>query len=284
MKWSLATVAILLLVLGNLAASLSDVALKLLEGGISSFQYVFVRQLLSVLLVLPFWLRQSKNQRALTAPWIISVRALLVLAGSSCMMIAITHLPLASANPIFYVAPLLMLPLSIFILNEIPPWNKALATLIGFIGVLIVLRPSQFHWAGYFAIGTAITLALFNILARKLPEQQPVISTLFWTSLISLPLSAVLAYLHWQELNWQQLGLICMSASLILIYNGLAVKAYKAAPAGQIALAEYSGLIFVTLIGIGWFDEIPDSITTLGIILIIAPLVPYREIIQRRKQ
>lgn len=284
MNWSITTIAITLLVVGNLAASLSDVAVKMLEGGISTFQYVFLRQLFSVLIVLPLWLKQSKLQRALTAPAIITIRALLIIIGSGCMMIAVTHLPLATANAIFYAAPLLMLPLSVLLLKEIPPWGKALSTMIGFIGVLIVLRPSQFHWAGYFALGTAITLALFNLLARKLPAQQTVITALFWTSLISLPISAFLAYLTWQPLDWQALLLVACSAGLILLYNGLAVKAYKAAPAGQIALAEYSGLVFVVLLGVWGFNEIPDSMTALGILLIIIPLLPLKELIQRRKR
>ena len=283
MNWSITTIAITLLVVGNLAASLSDVAVKMLEGGISTFQYVFLRQLFSVLIVLPLWLKQSKRQRALTAPTIITIRALLIIIGSGCMMIAVTHLPLATANAIFYAAPLLMLPLSILLLKEIPPWGKALSTMIGFIGVLIVLRPSQFHWAGYFALGTAITLALFNLLARKLPAQQTVITALFWTSLISLPITALLANLTWQPLDWQALLLVACSAGLILLYNGLAVKAYKAAPAGQIALAEYSGLVFVVLLGVWGFNEIPDSMTALGILLIIIPLLPLKELIQRRK-
>ncbi|ODS10069.1 DMT family transporter [Vibrio scophthalmi] len=284
MNWSITTIAITLLVVGNLAASLSDVAVKMLEGGISTFQYVFLRQLFSVLIVLPLWLKQSKLQRALTAPAIITIRALLIIIGSGCMMIAVTHLPLATANAIFYAAPLLMLPLSVLLLKEIPPWGKALSTMIGFIGVLIVLRPSQFHWAGYFALGTAITLALFNLLARKLPAQQTVITALFWTSLISLPITAFLAYLTWQPLDWQALLLVACSAGLILLYNGLAVKAYKAAPAGQIALAEYSGLVFVVLLGVWGFNEIPDSMTALGILLIIIPLLPLKELIQRRKR
>ncbi|EGU33405.1 DMT family transporter [Vibrio scophthalmi] len=284
MNWSITTIAITLLVVGNLAASLSDVAVKMLEGGISTFQYVFLRQLFSVLIVLPLWLKQSKLQRALTAPAIITIRALLIIIGSGCMMIAVTHLPLATANAIFYAAPLLMLPLSVLLLKEIPPWGKTLSTMIGFIGVLIVLRPSQFHWAGYFALGTAITLALFNLLARKLPAQQTVITALFWTSLISLPITALLAYLTWQPLDWQALLLVACSAGLILLYNGLAVKAYKAAPAGQIALAEYSGLVFVVLLGVWGFNEIPDSMTALGILLIIIPLLPLKELIQRRKR
>ncbi|OLQ85419.1 multidrug transporter [Vibrio panuliri] len=282
MRWSAASLAVLLLVIGNLAASLSDVAVKLLNGEIHSFQYVFLRQLLSVLIILPFWLRQPSDKRTLTAPGLIGIRALLIMIGSGCMMVAITHLPLATANAVFYAAPLIMLPLSVWILREAPPMSKVLATSIGFIGVLMVLRPSQFHWAAWFALGTATTLATFNILARKLPAEQTVVTTLFWTSVMTVPLAGLLAALYWQPINSAQILLVAVSAALILSYNGLAVLAYRKAPAGQIALAEYSGLVFVVLIGVWGFNEIPDRFTALGILLIILPLLPYKELKQRR--
>ncbi|GAK85827.1 hypothetical protein JCM19238_3417 [Vibrio ponticus] len=110
---------------------------------------------------------------------------------------------------------------------------KVIATAIGFAGVLMVLRPSQFHWAAWFALGTATTLAVFNILARKLPAEQPVVTTLFWTSVMTVPLSAILAALYWQPISAEQIMLVAISAALILSYNGLAVIAYKKAPAAN---------------------------------------------------
>ncbi|MGR5236809.1 DMT family transporter [Vibrio alfacsensis] len=269
--------ALILLVVGNLAASLSDVAVKLIEGGISPFQYMFLRQLVALLIILPLYLNQERSKKALRQTPITLFRAHLILIGSGCMMVAVTHLPLATANAIFYAAPILMLPLSILFLKEHPPLTKIVLTCLGFVGVLVVLRPSQFHWAAVFALGTAITLALFNILVRKLPNEQSVITTLWWTTLFSLPASALLAALHWQPMTSQELILIIASAICILSYNGLAVMAYQKAPAGEIALAEYSGLVFVTLFGIWWFDEIPDWLTALGIIMIILPLFPWQK-------
>jgi len=269
------TQALLLLVLGNLFASLSDVSVKLLEGGLSPFQYIFIRQLIALLIVLPFWLRLAPSQQAAGSLPLNLFRAHLVLLGSGCMMVAVTHLPLATANAVFYAAPVLMLPLSIWLLKEIPAKAKVLATCIGFIGVLVVLRPSQFHWAAIFAMGTATTLALFNILVRKLPTGQPVITTLFWTSLLSLPVSTVLAVNYWTPLTLEQVGWITASAVAILAYNGCAVMAYKKVQANQIAMAEYSGLIFVTLFGMVWFDEVPDWLTVVGIALIVLPML-YR--------
>lgn len=269
--------ALLLLVIGNLAASLSDVAVKLIEGGISPFQYMFVRQLASLLLILPFYLRQQPDKRSLKQAPITILRAHLILIGSGCMMVAVTHLPLATANAVFYAAPILMLPLSILFLNEHPPLSKILLTCFGFLGVLVVLRPDHFHWAALFALGTASTLAMFNILVRKLPSEQSVVTTLWWTTLFSLPISAILAGVYWQSITWQELALVIASAVCILSYNGLAVLAYQKAPAGEIALAEYSGLVFVTLFGIWWFDEIPDWLTAVGIIMIVLPLLPWNK-------
>ncbi|MGR5134049.1 DMT family transporter [Vibrio alfacsensis] len=272
--------ALLLLVIGNLAASLSDVAVKLIEGGISPFQYMFVRQLASLLIILPFYLKQKPNKRILKQAPITLLRAHLILIGSGCMMVAITHLPLATANAVFYAAPILMLPLSALFLKEHPPLSKIWLTCFGFLGVLVVLRPDHFHWAALFALGTATTLAIFNILVRKLPSEQSVVTTLWWTTLFSLPLSALLAVFYWQSMTWHELALVIASAVCILSYNGLAVLAYQKAPAGEIALAEYSGLVFVTLFGIWWFDEIPDWLTAMGILMIVLPLLPWKK---RRK-
>ncbi|MGF1752535.1 DMT family transporter [Vibrio makurazakiensis] len=274
---------ILLLIAGNFFASLSDVAVKLLGGDVPPFQYIFFRQLISLLIIMPIWLSQRGEQRALKQVGITFARGHLILIGSGCMVVAITHLPLATANAVFYVAPLLMLPLSILLLKEIPTLGKVIATTIGFIGALIVLRPSQFHWAALFALGTALTLALFNVLVRKLPSEQSVATTLWWTTLFSLPVSFLLCILYWQPVTAEQLGYISLSALLILSYNGFAVAAYRKAHSSQIALAEYSGLVFVAIIGAIWFEEIPDTLTFIGILLIILPLAPFKRPKKRAK-
>ncbi|WP_391088975.1 EamA family transporter [Vibrio sp. NH-UV-68] len=268
--------AILLLVVGNLAASLSDVAVKLLDGQVSTFQYVFLRQLISTAVIFPLWWRQTPSNKRLHSPKLNLFRAHLIIIGSACMVVAITHLTLATANAVFYAAPLLMLPLAVLLLDEKTSLQRWVASIFGFIGVIVVLRPSEFHWAALFALGTTLTLALFNLTARKLPSDQGVISTLFWTSLLSLPVSALLAFIYWTPISLAHLTLIVASASLILVYNGLAVMAYRKAPAGQIAIAENSGLIFIVLFGVIGFDEIPDWMTALGITMIILPLMPWQ--------
>lgn len=272
-RLSVTALAIVVLVAGNFAASLSDVAVKLLAGGVSAFQYIVIRQLCCLLLLLPFYLRYNSSQRQLQHPAITLLRAHLILIGSGCLMVALTHLPLATANAVFYAAPLIMLPLSIWLLKEKVQPAHAIATAIGFIGVLIVLRPSQFHWAALFALGTACTWGLFNILVKKLPVDQPVTITLFWTNLLSLPLAGLLALLFWQPVSAIELALIAVSAIFTLAYHGSAVFSYQRAPSSYLGIIEYSGLIFVSLLGMLFFEEYLDGLSLLGIALIVLPII-----------
>ena len=266
--------AIFILVLANLLASFSDVSLKVLNGEVPTFQYVFIRQLISLFFILPFWLKLPKQRYKEGCCKITFWRAQFIVGGSACALIAITHLTLATANAMFYVAPLMMLPMSILLLKETPPLGKYIATGIGFIGVLIVLRPEQFHWAAIVALGSALTMAVCNIFIRRLPAEQKLVSTLFWTTVMTLPLALILAIFEWQNISFTHVMWIVAINIFVLGYHALVVIAYKKSAVSSIALAEYSGLAFVTLFGIIWFDEVPDSLTVLGILLIVIPMMP----------
>ncbi|WP_394149969.1 DMT family transporter [Vibrio maritimus] len=266
--------AILLLVLANLLASFSDVSLKVLNGEVPTFQYVFIRQVLSVLLLFPIWIRLPRQTRMDGCGSIAFLRAQFILGGSACAMVAITHLTLATANAMFYVGPILMIPLAMTLLKERPTKDKVIATLIGFSGVVVVLRPEHFHWAAIAGLGSALAMGVSNILVKRLPAEQHIVSTLFWTGVMTLPVALILAVQQWQPLNLVQLGWIMAINLFVLGYHALIVIAYKKAPANQIALAEYSGLVFVTLFGVMWFDEIPDVLTFIGILLIVLPMMP----------
>ncbi|USD63203.1 DMT family transporter [Vibrio sp. SCSIO 43140] len=266
--------AILLLVLANLLASFSDVSLKVLNGEVPTFQYVFIRQVLSVLLLFPVWIRLPRQTRMDGCGSIAFLRAQFILGGSACAMVAITHLTLATANAMFYVGPILMIPLAMTLLKERPTKDKVIATLIGFSGVVVVLRPEHFHWAAIAGLGSALAMGVSNILVKRLPAEQHIVSTLFWTGVMTLPVALILAVQQWQPLNLVQLGWIMAINLFVLGYHALIVIAYKKAPANQIALAEYSGLVFVTLFGVMWFDEVPDVLTFIGILLIVLPMMP----------
>ena len=94
---------------------------------------------------------------------------------------------------------------------------------------------------------------------------------------MSLPVAGVFAIFFWQPISWFELVLITASALFTMGYHGCTVSAYKSSATSHIALAEYSGLIFVTLFGIVLFEEYPDWLTIVGILLIILPMMPRRQ-------
>ncbi len=123
------------------------------------------------------------------------IRGQLILIGSGCMVVAITHLSLATANAVFYVAPINVASFYVST-KEQPALGKVIATTIGFCWRTDCLEAIILHWAALFALGTALTLALFNVLVRKLPSEQTVVTTLWWTTLFSIPASLVLCFLY----------------------------------------------------------------------------------------
>src|SRR5690606_9143652 len=109
--------AILLLVIGNAMALISDVFIKLLEPDAPIFQFAFLRCILTLAFLLPL-AKQLDRQHLFSGFKIHALRAHIHLAGIVCMIIALTNLPLATANAIFYAAPILVMVLSVFLFRE----------------------------------------------------------------------------------------------------------------------------------------------------------------------
>ncbi|HKK57214.1 EamA family transporter, partial [Marinobacter sp.] len=109
--------AILLLIIGNAMAIVSDVFIKLLEPGAPIFQFAFLRSILTLFMLMP--LAGKLNRKHLFEGFRIhAIRAHIHLAGMLCMVIALGNLPLATANAVFYAAPILVMVLAALVFGE----------------------------------------------------------------------------------------------------------------------------------------------------------------------
>jgi len=272
-KSSVVLFAFAILILGNLFATFVDVIVKLLAADVSVYQYLFIRQVLVLFLVLPWWI---KLPRAKQAPGNIKVhafRALMTNIGAPCAVIALLYLPLATANVIFYAAPMITLVMAALLFKESVGRHRILVTLLGFVGVAIALRPEYFGVAGLLAFCTAMAIAAYNLSVKWLPKGSSTINTIFWSNLFAVPLIGAIALFNWQPVT-QDLILLCIGSCLcLMVYQGSCIIAFQKADASAIAVAEYSGLIFAAVLGWLIFNESLDSWTTLGIGLIILPII-----------
>lgn len=264
--------AILLLVIGNALAIGSDVFIKLLEPGAPIFQFAFLRCLFTLAFLMPL-LGQLNRQHLFSGLGIHTLRAHIHLAGILCMVVALSHLPLATANALFYGAPILVMVLSALVFRERLTPLSVVTVFSGFAGIIVILRPVEFNWAAIAALGSALALALNAVMVRTLPRQQSTVHKLFLNYLLILPAAAALAY--WEGADWNAGMLVSAAGSALLIlgYNITVLLAYRQVDANQVTSAEYTGLIWAVGIGWIWFGEVPDVWFAVGSAMIVVPLI-----------
>ena len=264
--------AILLLVIGNAMAIISDVFIKLLEPGAPIFQFAFLRCVLTLFMLLPLIGKLNRNY-LFAGLKIHALRAHIHLAGMLCMVVALGNLPLATANAVFYAAPILVMVLAALVFGERLTPMSVTAVFSGFLGIVLILRPVEFGWAAIAALASAFTLAINAVMVRKLPRQQSTIHKLFLNYLLIVPAAAALAL--WEGASWDGSMLISASGSALFIlgYNMTVLLAYQQVDANQVTSAEYTGLIWAVLIGWVGFNEMPDLWFAVGSAMIVVPLI-----------
>lgn len=264
--------AIALLVIGNAMALISDVFVKMAEPGEAVFLFAFLRSFITLLLLLPFC-SGIPLEGFFKGARVHFMRAHIHFGGMLCMVVAISHLPLATANALFYTAPIMVMLLSAMLFGERLRRLSLLAVFSGFVGILVILRPVEFNWAALAALGAALALALGAVLVRKLPEQQSTGHKLLLNYLLLLPIAGLMAW--WEGAEWStQLLLNALgSAVFIMGYNISVLLAYRHVDASQVTSAEYTGLIWAVVLGWIIFSEQPDVWFLAGSAMIVIPLV-----------
>ena len=218
----------------------------------------------------------------------------LCLVGSTCFFFkALTLMPMAEASAIGFVTPLLVTLFAVPILKEKISRRRWIAVIIGFIGVLIIVRPGGkvFSSSALWPLCSALCFSLYQVITRKVHREHPH-TTLFYGSLIgSLVLTVVIAVSHqvapftwptptlWHMVLIFALGLIGGTGHWVLI------RALSKAPASMLAPFYYTQLVWIILFGYIVFGDFPDRWTLLGIVVIVSSglYVAYGERVHLRK-
>ncbi|MDN6322525.1 MAG: DMT family transporter [Halomonas sp.] len=264
--------AILLLIVGNAFAIGSDVIVKLVSTDVPIFQFVFMRSLCSVILLVPFW-QQMDRETPLSGLKIHAFRAHVSLTGVVCLVFALGNLPLATVTALFYTSPLMVVLIAILLFGERLNWRSVLAVISGALGIIVILRPVEVDWAAFSALGVAACLAIMRVIVRKLPKHQTTIHALMLNYLLVLPASLLMALIEAAPVDWSLLISAMGSSLFILGYNMTVLLAYRNAHASHVTSAEYTGLIWSVLIGWVWFGEAPSLWFLAGATMIITPLI-----------
>jgi len=213
-------------------------------------------------------------ERAMLAGPVLT-RAIGEIAGTVCFISAIVFTPLSTASAILQATPLVVTLGAALFLGESVGWRRWAAISVGFMGVLMIIRPGLegFSPLSLFALGGVFGLALRDISTRKISASLSTMQLSFLGFLVLIPAGYVMLLVTGQSLAPMDLRLTSLMFASIAIgvfaYHGI-VAAMRVGEVSFVTPFRYSRLIFAMIIGVSFFDEQPDGYTLLGGAIIVA--------------
>lgn len=226
-----------------------------------------------------------------TRPWLNVLRGLLLAVGTLSFFGALRLMPLADATAVFLVEPLIVTLLSALFLKETIGWRRIVAVAVGFMGAMIIIRPSYavFGLAALLPLTAAFAVALYLILSRKVSRGTSPLAMMVYAGLVGgLALAAALAAAQGSGIDelsfaWPQSAtawwLLAMAGLVGTVGHLLFILAYRLAPASVLAPLGYVEML--TAIGFGYlfFGDLPDLAKWIGMAIIVGSglFVVWRE-------
>jgi drug/metabolite transporter (DMT)-like permease len=262
------------LVMATLIFAFQDAVTKHLASQYPVSFIVMVRYWAFALFALAVARRQSgglSGALRCKRPVLQSLRGLLLVAEIACMATAFRFLGLAETQAVFSIYPLLIMALAIPILGERVGWRRAMATGIGFVGLLVILRPglAAFDPAALFAVAAALIYALYNVLTRLVSASDPAGTTILFTAVVGAVISTAIGSWSWTEMPPADWGWLALLALFGVTAHVLLIKALEFTPAS--VLQPFNYLLLVWSVGVGYlvFGDIPDFWTVFGGMMIV---------------
>ena len=264
--------------LGMLFAVMAYFSFSLLDAvQKTAIIYHSVFQLLFIKYCFVFFLSLIESQRKKNYSFYKSgnvkiqlLRSVLSIIESACFILSFRYLSLADAHSIASLTPVLVVALSAIILREHVSLKTWIAIFIGFIGVLIIMRPglSIFDPKSLIPLAGAFFLSIYQIVTRKASEKDSNETSLFYTSVVGIIFMGIIGYNFWQPL--MDYSLIFFIAIGLFFSLGLyfQIIALSMARAGIIQPFHYTLIFRAIILGYIFYDDFPDLPTLIGALVI----------------
>src|SRR6478735_856661 len=264
----------------------SDVTAKYLSATLPSIEIAWIRFLVFALIMTPAMMPGSPLFALPTGRLGLQLlRGLTVLASSLFFISGLSFLPIAEASATGFVSPLFVTALSIVFLGEKVGLRRWIATAVGLVGVIIILRPGSgaFHPAAFFPLVSALAWAGTLIMTRMMSGTERAITTMTYSSIAGVCILTALVPFVWVTPSWHDIlfGIFIGVASTA--GQWIVVLAFRYADASVLAPFSYTQLLWVSVLGFLIFGEVPDVWTVTGAVFIVASglYTAHRERVRR---
>ena len=253
---------------------INDAFMKLLFSEIALFQAIFLRSLITVLPILVMtWITKVAirnlsylNKRLLLA------RVSAEICATIAFLLALKHMPLANVTAILQALPLAITMAAALFLSEPVGWRRWIAILLGFTGVLIIVRPGLegFNIYSLSALAAIFFITVREIFTRKLTSKVPTITVALSTVIgIGMFSGIMMIGTEWQPVNASSWLLILGAGVSVLIATFLSVMAMQTGEISFVSTFRYTAMLGAIGVGILIFDDWPDQLTLVGTLIIV---------------
>lgn len=235
----------------------------------------FFRSLTFLVLMLPWIIRNRNTTLRTRRPGAQIMRSVYSMAGLVLLILAQANLPLAEVSALTFAAPLFGVIGAALLLREVVRPARWIATIVGFAGVWVVLRPGVSSVDPLFALplGAAVFIAASNLMIRSLSRDDSPTTTVAWLAMAAVPLTLIPALFAWTWPDLEALAWMCLLGVVGLGAHICLTRAFTAAEASAVLSYDYSRLIVTALLGFVLFGEVPTIWTWLGGAIIVGAVV-----------
>ncbi|MEQ9519211.1 MAG: DMT family transporter [Parvibaculum sp.] len=252
--------------------SLMQTLAKFLGQRLDPFQVSLARAFFGLVVIVPFLLRAGDGAGGIRTK-VLPLQLLRGVVGTLamfCGFYAVTHMPLADAQSLNFARGLFLVPLAIVFLKEVVGVRRIIAMGVGFLGVLIMLRPtSEIDPAALIALLGAALVAFATVLVKIVSRYDTPVTLMFYTGIVGTCVAIIPAYLNWVEPTLGEYGLLAIMGITGATAHNFFIRGYAVGDTTAIAPFEYSTLIFVTITGFFFFAHVPDVYSILGALIIV---------------
>ena len=268
--------------------SVNDALGKWLLVDYSVAELLLIRSAAALVLLAPF-IRNSGVVGFTTAPRPALQVARVVLSALEVAMFfwAVSYLPLADAVTFYLAGPIYVTALSVVLLGETVGWRRWSAVLVGFVGVVLALRPSaaSFTLPALIALGGSIFFAILMITTRMLRETSDTV-LVSGQNVATLLFGAAFAPFGWVTPSFRDFMLLSLFGVLSMVALACVNRSLKLAPASVVVPYQYTMIVWAIMLGYAVFGDVPDLLTVAGAAIIIAAglYIFWREQAQSRQK
>ena len=280
-------ISVALLAIGaTLFGSFMGAGVKFLSDDLHPITICFYRCLMGLIIITPFVAKNNFQALQTDNMRLQIFRALINIISMICWFSAIGMMHFEKATALGFTTPLFTTVLAVLILGEVIRFHRTAALLLGFIGILIIIRPGYmpFEFGTILMLIASFSFSFVLIFVKKLSATDSSLTIIFYHLIYMTPVFFILSLFYWENINLNQLIIFTLMGASGLLSHWCLAQAFKMSDTTFVMPLQFTKLIWASLIGLFIFAEQPDIWTWVGgvIIFISVVYITYREAFKKK--